>query len=101
MPEYVYETWYGIFAPANLPGSIATRLNEATVKVLGASALRKQLSSQGIEPESSTSAELAQILRDDTAAWARIIKAAGIPINISSRTALDTHLSPITDTPPM
>jgi tripartite-type tricarboxylate transporter receptor subunit TctC len=81
VPEYVYETWYGIFAPAGLPKSIITRLNQATVKVLGMSDLRAQLSSQGIEPDSSTQAEMAKILRDDTARWANIIKAAGIPIN--------------------
>ena len=81
VPEYVYETWYGIFAPAGVSKSIITRLNQATVKVLGTNDLRTQLSSQGIEPDSSTSAEMAKILRDDTARWSKIIKSAGIPIN--------------------
>src|SRR5690606_33143156 len=34
VPDYVYETWYGIFGPANLPKTIVARLNEAIVKVL-------------------------------------------------------------------
>jgi len=81
VPGYVYETWFGLFAPAGTPKSIVAKLNQGTVKVLGMSDVRDQLFSQGVEADSSTAAELAKTLRDDTATWAKIIKSAGIPIN--------------------
>jgi tripartite-type tricarboxylate transporter receptor subunit TctC len=81
VPGYVYETWFGLFAPAGTPKSIVTKLNQATVKVLGMKDVRDQLFSQGVEADPSTPAELAKTLRDDTATWAKIIKSAGIPIN--------------------
>jgi tripartite-type tricarboxylate transporter receptor subunit TctC len=81
VPGYVYETWFGLFAPSGTPKSIVTKLNQGTVKVLGMKDVRDQLFSQGVEADSSTPAELARTLRDDTATWARIIKSAGIPIN--------------------
>ena len=81
VPGYVYETWFGLFAPAGTPKSILTKLNQATVKVLGMKDVRDQLFSQGVEADTSTPAELAKTLRDDTVTWARIIKSAGIPIN--------------------
>jgi tripartite-type tricarboxylate transporter receptor subunit TctC len=81
VPGYVYETWFGLFAPSGTPKSIVTKLNLGTVKVLGMKDVRDQLFSQGVEADSSTPAELARTLRDDTATWARIIKSAGIPIN--------------------
>jgi tripartite-type tricarboxylate transporter receptor subunit TctC len=81
VPRYVYETWFGLFAPAGTPKSILAKLNQGTVKVLGISEVRDQLFSQGVEVDSSTPAELAKTLRDDTETWARLIKSAGIPIN--------------------
>ncbi|HEX6007356.1 MAG TPA: tripartite tricarboxylate transporter substrate binding protein [Burkholderiales bacterium] len=81
VPGYVYETWFGLFAPAGTPKGIIARLHQATVKALDMKEVRDQLFSQGVEADSSTPAELARILRDDTATWAKIIRSAGIPIN--------------------
>ena len=78
---YVYETWFGLFAPAGTPQSVLRKLNQATVKALGMNDVRDQLATQGVEAATSTPAELGRILRDDTATWAKIIKSAGIPIN--------------------
>jgi tripartite-type tricarboxylate transporter receptor subunit TctC len=81
VPGYVYETWFGLFAPAGTPQPILAKLNQSTVKALGASDLRQRFQSQGLEADPSTQAELAKTLREDTATWAKIIKNAGIPIN--------------------
>jgi tripartite-type tricarboxylate transporter receptor subunit TctC len=81
VPGYVYETWFGLFAPAGTPQSIIAKLNQVTVKALGTKEVREQLGTQGVEAESSTPAELGKILRDETATWAKIIKSAGIPIH--------------------
>ena len=81
VPGYVYETWFCLFAPAGTPKTIIARLQQATVKALEMKQVRDQLFSQGVEADSSTPAELARILRDDTATWAKIIRSAGIPIN--------------------
>lgn len=81
VPQYVYETWFGLFAPAGTPKAIVTILNARTAKVLGMTEIREPLFSQGVDAGSSTPAELARTLRDDTAMWAKIIKSARIPIN--------------------
>ena len=80
-PGYVFEAWFGIFAPAGMPKPIVAKLNQSAAKALGTSDVREQFLRQGIEAEPSTPAELTRILRDDTAVWAQIIKSAGIPIN--------------------
>lgn len=81
VPGYVYETWFGLFAPAGTPKAIITKLNRATVKVLAMKAVRDPLFGRGVETESSTPEELGTLLRDETAKWAKIIKSAGIPIH--------------------
>lgn len=78
---YVYETWFGMFAPAGTPKAIVTKLNQETVKALEAKDVREQLFRQGVEADSSTPAELGKTLREDTATWAKVIRSAGIPIN--------------------
>ncbi len=81
VPGYVYETWFGLFAPAGMPKPVVAKLNRSAVKALGMSDVRDQFLRQGIEADPSTPAELARTLREDTVMWAKIIKSAGIPIN--------------------
>lgn len=81
VPGYVYETWFGMFAPAGTPKAIIAKLNQETVKALDTKDVREQLFRQGVEADSSTPEELGKILRDDTATWAKVIKSAGIPTN--------------------
>lgn len=81
IPGYVYETWFGLFAPAGTPKAIITKLNQSAVKALGTNEVREQFLSQGLETDPSTPEELAKTLREETATWAKIIKSAGIPIN--------------------
>ncbi|OGA37574.1 MAG: hypothetical protein A3G24_01680 [Betaproteobacteria bacterium RIFCSPLOWO2_12_FULL_62_13] len=81
VPEYEFDSWFGIFTPAGTPKAIVSRLNQVIVKAIEMPDLRQQLARAGLNPESSTPDELGRILRDDTAKWAKVIKAAGIPIN--------------------
>jgi tripartite-type tricarboxylate transporter receptor subunit TctC len=71
-------TWYGIFAPAKTPEAIIRRLNTEIVKVLNDPESRERLASQGLEPAPMTPEELKRYTHEDTARWARLIKAAGI-----------------------
>ncbi|HEX6004748.1 MAG TPA: tripartite tricarboxylate transporter substrate binding protein [Burkholderiales bacterium] len=81
VPGYVYETWFGLFAPARTPKAIIAKLNQATVKALDTKEVRDQLFRQGVEADSSTPEALAATLREDTKTWAQLIKSAGIPLN--------------------
>ena len=71
-------TWYGIFAPARTPEAIIRRLNTEIVKVLNDPEARNPLAAQGLEPAPMKPEELKRYTEQDTARWARLIKAAGI-----------------------
>jgi tripartite-type tricarboxylate transporter receptor subunit TctC len=81
LPGYEFEIWFGLFAPSGTPKAIITRLNQEIVKALAMPDMREKLAQTGVDAESSTPAQLGQLLRSDVAKWAKIIKAAGIPIN--------------------
>ena len=81
LPGYEFVIWFGMFAPAGTSKAILTRLNQEIVKALAMPEMREKLAQTGVDAESSTPEQLGQLLRSDVAKWAKIIKAAGIPIN--------------------
>jgi len=81
LPGYEFVIWFSLFAPSGTPQAIITRLNQEIVKALAMPDMGEKLAQTGVDAESSTPEQLGQLLRSDVAKWAKIIKAAGIPIN--------------------
>lgn len=48
LSEVILETWYGVFTPANLPGPIATKLEQAVLGVLDDPKFKDKLAAQAI-----------------------------------------------------
>lgn len=78
VPGFELVTWYALFAPAGTPAAIVNRLNAETTKVLKDADIQKRFGDQGLEPTVMTPQELDRYTRNDSARWARLIKAAGI-----------------------
>jgi len=76
--EFNTEGWYGILAPRGTPPAIITRLHEATVRALAAPELKGILAKMAVETVGSSPADFARQIRDESAVWAKVIKAAGI-----------------------
>lgn len=70
--------WYGILAPEGVDMSAVGKLNDDFSKAVNTGDVRERLMSYGIETRSSTPAELAKIMRDEVAKWAKVVKASGI-----------------------
>jgi len=75
---YELTSWFGVMGPANMPRDVLDRLNGAVVKAIAQKDLQDKFVAGGSEPESSTPEQFAQLIRDDVAKFARIVKAAGI-----------------------
>jgi tripartite-type tricarboxylate transporter receptor subunit TctC len=70
--------WYSIVAPAATPRPIIDKLAGALKKISHTPEMKKHLADLGAEPVGGTPEELNKHLRDETAQWAEVIKAAGI-----------------------
>jgi len=81
VPGYAFGIWFSMFAPAGTPRAIVTRLNQEIVKALAAPEMRERLAQTGVNAESSTPEELGRHLVAEVAKWAKIVKAAAIPLN--------------------
>jgi tripartite-type tricarboxylate transporter receptor subunit TctC len=76
--EFNTEGWYGILAPRGTPPAIVKRLHEAIVRALAGPELKSLLAKMAVEAVGSSPAEFASQIREESAVWAKVIKAAGI-----------------------
>jgi tripartite-type tricarboxylate transporter receptor subunit TctC len=77
VPEYQYEAWYGLVAPAGTPAPIIQRLNAATVKTLTSAEMRVRLAGEGFEATGTTPEEASAHLKREMELWAKVVKAIG------------------------
>src|SRR5438477_9621331 len=81
LPGYVLTTWYGVFAPAGTPPVIVNRLHAELVKAMQTPDVRTKLEGIGADGSMSrTPHEFAQLVRTDTARYAKIVKDIGLKI---------------------
>lgn len=71
-------TWNGILLPAGTAREIITRIHQAIEKVVHAPETRERYAVIGTDAIASSPEEFSAFLRDETAKWARVAKAAGI-----------------------
>ena len=70
--------WYGIFAPAQTPPEIITKLNMALIEAIHSDDFQRRARSLYLTPTGTTPTELGSIQKQDFERWAPVIKAAGL-----------------------
>jgi tripartite-type tricarboxylate transporter receptor subunit TctC len=77
VPGFGYESWFGVVVPARTPRPVIARLHEGLAGVLGQAETRERLAAQGYEVISTTPAQMAAKIREDTVKWAKVIRDSG------------------------
>jgi tripartite-type tricarboxylate transporter receptor subunit TctC len=72
-----HSEWFAFFLPAKASPDVVNRLNAAMKKALAHPEVIEGLAGFGLEAMSSTPAELADLVKRDTAKWAPIVKQVG------------------------
>jgi tripartite-type tricarboxylate transporter receptor subunit TctC len=80
LPGFEVSAWMGVLAPAGTPPAIVAQLNGALNKVLAMTEIRGTFAGLGAEPLRSTPEEFASHIRNETAKWSKLVKAAGAKI---------------------
>ena len=80
VPDFVVNSWVGIFAPAKTPPAIIGRLNTELNAVLNDAAVREKLRLMGIEATPGGADQFAGEIRRDLARYGQIVKSAGIRV---------------------
>ena len=78
MPDFKLEAWVGLFAPAATPPAVVAKLTADVKKALDMPETRQRADAAGIELRYLPPDALGELVKTETAYWAKTIKAAGI-----------------------
>ena len=70
--------WLGIVAPAGTPQAVVRRLHAEITRAMDDPEVRERFRQQGLPLVLSSPAEFGTLIAQDTAKWARVVKASGI-----------------------
>jgi tripartite-type tricarboxylate transporter receptor subunit TctC len=82
VPGFDASTVTGILAPAKTPREVLQRLNGALGQALAQAAVKERFSTLGAEVQPSSGEELAAWMRADLAVWVKVVKQAGIKVEL-------------------
>ena len=81
LPEYDFQVWMGVLAPAGTPKEIVNKLSTELARILALPDVKQQLADQGLDAGAYKPPEqFAAQIRSDIDRYGKIIKAAGIKI---------------------
>lgn len=78
IPGFNTDNWAAWFAPAGTPEAVLAKIADDIKKVQGQADVKAGYAKQGIEPASTTPAEMRKILRDDHTYWNDMVDAIGM-----------------------
>ena len=80
LPGFRSETWMALVAPPGTPTAIGERLSAVVRRAVREPDFKRFLTELQAEPVGNTPAEMAEVIRQDTARWSRVIRDAHITI---------------------
>ncbi len=78
LPAYVFESWFGLLAPAKTPQATVDRINAAVAKVLATDVVKQRLATQGVQSHAMTPAEFGKVFLEDRELMADVVKNSGL-----------------------
>ncbi len=78
---YESNQWYGVLAPAGTPADILGLLNSHIAKIMQAPEMKQRMTAEGLVAIGGTRDQFAAHIREETAKWARVIKASGAKVD--------------------
>ena len=81
LPGYEIYGWWGVTAPAGVPGTIRAKLTKSFGDILRKPETRERLQFEAAEPREMEPEEMRRFIRDEVRKWTDVAKAARIHVN--------------------
>lgn len=78
VPGVNVQVWYALVAPAGLPSSVQSRLNESINAALQRKDIREVFENQGLVPAGGAPERLGEWMRSELSRWQKVVSSAGI-----------------------
>ncbi len=78
LPEYVFESWFGLLAPAGTPTAEVEKINAAVTRVLASDVVKARLVTQGVVADTMKPAEFNKLFLADRELMTRVVKDANL-----------------------
>lgn len=81
VPGFDISSWQAMFAPANTPPAIMSRLNAEVNNILRSAEAQKRFRDLGLETGGGSGTELAEVIRKDIPRLGKIVRASGAKVD--------------------
>jgi tripartite-type tricarboxylate transporter receptor subunit TctC len=81
LPDYKYESWFGVLAPAGTPKPILDKVSQDIAKALQMADVKEKLETLGSFPAPTTPEQFDAVIKSDTERYGKILRDAGIGTN--------------------
>jgi tripartite-type tricarboxylate transporter receptor subunit TctC len=77
-PGFQAASWFGVVAPAGVPGAVIDKLNRDVNEILARPEVRSRMTEIGAEPGGGSPADFRRFIEEETAKWSTLIKQIGL-----------------------
>jgi tripartite-type tricarboxylate transporter receptor subunit TctC len=81
VPDYKYESWFGLMAPAGTPAEIRNKVSQDVATVLKTPDMIEKLTAFGSIPAPSSPEQFDAIIKSDTERYGKVLRDAGVALN--------------------
>jgi tripartite-type tricarboxylate transporter receptor subunit TctC len=78
LPDYVYDSWFGVMAPAGTPPAILNKVSADIAAALKLPDVVKAIDTQGLLVVTQTPAEFDKLIASEAARYGKILREAGV-----------------------
>jgi len=80
LPGFHVSAWQNVAMPPGSPPEAVNRINKEILKILNSPEMKKRITDMGANVVGNSPSEEAQRIKDETAKWAKAVKAAGVTL---------------------
>jgi len=78
LPEYTYDSWFGVMAPAGVPKPILDKISRDIAEVLHSPDVAEKMKNQGLVVVTQTPDKFDEMIRSEADRFGRILRQAGV-----------------------
>ena len=78
LPDYIANSWFGLYAPAATPREIVTKINSDATSALNVPEVKDRLAAQGMYVVANTPEQFAAFLKTEIPRWAKVVRDSGV-----------------------